>query len=128
MIPQMMQPLAAWALEAWALGNGLRPDDDMEIQWVPPHRMLVDPAREIVALRDEVRAGFASRQGQIRRLGYDPEDILAEQIVDRAQSETYHLRFDSDIHFGSVAGVVNAPAATKQPDTGGTGKDPADPD
>lgn len=128
MIPQMMQPLAAWALEAWALGNGLRPDDDMEIQWVPPHRMLVDPAREIVALRDEVKAGFASRQGQIRRLGYDPEDILAEQIADRAQSETYHLRFDSDIHFGSVAGVVNAPAAPKQPDTGGTGKDPADPD
>ena len=128
MIPQMMQPLAAWAMEAWSLGNGLRPDDDMEIQWVPPHRMLVDPAREIVALRDEVKAGFASRQGQIRRLGYDPEDILAEQIADRAQSETYHLRFDSDIHFGAVAGVVNAPAAPKQDDTGSTGKEPADPD
>lgn len=124
MIPQMMQPLAAWALEAWSVGNGLRPDDDIEIQWVPPHRMLVDPAREIPALRDEVKAGFASRQGQIRRLGYDPEEILAEQIEDRKQSEEHDLRFDSDIHFGSVAGVVNSPAPTVLAEP----KDPTDPD
>ena len=128
MIPQMMQPLGAWAMEAWSISQGQRPDDGISLDWVPPHRMLVDPAREIPALTAEVKAGFASRQGQIRRLGYDPEEILAEQIEDRKQSEDNDLRFDSDIHFGSVAGVVNAPAAPKPDDNGGAASGPTDPD
>lgn len=109
-IPQMMQPIGAWAMEAWSIGSGLKTDDDMSLDWVPPHRMLVDPAREIPAMAAEVRAGFASRQGKIRTLGYDPEEVLAEQIEDRDRAEEHKLRFDSDIHFGSVAGIVNAPA------------------
>lgn len=102
LIPQMMQPIAAWAVEAWNIGNGLRVNDDLEIDWVPPHRMLVDPSREIAAMAAEVRAGFASRQGKIRTLGYDPEEVLAEQIEDRDQAEKNRLRFDSDVHFGAV--------------------------
>ncbi len=128
MIPQMMQPIGAWAMESWSISQGLRPDDVISLDWVPPHRMLVDPAREIPALTAEVKAGFASRQGQIRRLGYDPEEILAEQIEDRKQSEDNDLRFDSDIHFGAVAGLVNAPAAPKPNDEGGAAKEPIDPE
>lgn len=128
MIPQMLQPIGAWAVEAWSVSQGLQPDDSMTLDWVPPHRMLVDPAREIPALAAEVKAGFASRQGQIRRLGYDPEEIQAEQIEDRKQCELHDLRFDSDIHFGPVAGVVNAPAAPKTDDNGGTANGPVDPD
>lgn len=114
MIPQMMQPLAAWTMEAWGISSVLASDDDMVLEWVPPHRMLVDPAREIPALRDEVKAGFASRQGQIRRLGYDPEEILAEQIEDRKQAEDNDLRFDSDMHFGAPGGGF-APAGVQPP-------------
>lgn len=114
MIPQMMQPLATWALEAWNISNGLRMDDGLVLDWVPPHRMLVDPAREIPALRDEVLAGFASRQGQIRRLGYDPEEIVAEQIEDRKQCADNDLRFASDMHFGA-SGAGAAPTAPEPP-------------
>lgn len=130
MIPQMMQPLAAWAMEAWNIGNGLTTTDDIALDWVPPHRMLVDPAREIPALRDEVKAGFASRQGQIRRLGYDPEEIVAEQIEDRKLCDKHDLRFDSDIHFGA-SGAGAAPAATVPPTEPGaqkTDKDEEDDD
>lgn len=116
LIPQMMQPIGAWALEAWSVGNGMKPDDDLTLDWVPPHRMLVDPAREIPAMAAEVRAGFASRQGKIRTLGYDPEEILAEQIEDRAAAEDNKLRFDSDVHFGAV-NQGGAPAqAPAEPD------------
>lgn len=115
MIPQMMQPIGAWALEAWSVGNGLKPDDDLTLDWVPPHRMLVDPAREIPAMAAEVRAGFASRQGKIRTLGYDPEEILAEQIEDRAAAEENKLRFDSDLHFG-VVNQGGAPVSASEPD------------
>lgn len=117
LIPQMMQPLAAWAVEAWNIGNGLRTENDLSVDWVPPHRMLVDPAREIPAMRDEVKAGFASRQGQIRRLGYDPEEIAAEQIEDRDLCEEHGLRFDSDVHFGVAQQAgMNTPAGPADDD------------
>ncbi len=96
MIPQMMQPLTAWALEAIEVSGGRRLPRGVEIEWVPPHRMLVDPAREIGALRDKVKAGFASRQGVVRELGFDPEDLMAEQIADKAAADAAGLVFDSD--------------------------------
>lgn len=120
LIPQMMQPIASWAMEAWNLSNPVRIDGDLTVDWVPPHRMLVDPAREIAALRDEVKAGFASRQGQIRRLGYDPEEIGEEQIEDRKFCADNDLRFDSDVHFGAP-GMATAPGKTPD-DTADSGK------
>jgi lambda family phage portal protein len=103
MVPQMMQPLAEWALEAFDLSTGqMRRSTDVALDWVPPHRMLVDPAREIPALRDKVKAGFASRQGVVRELGFDPEDLTREQIEDRDIAEANGLRFDSDVHFGAL--------------------------
>lgn len=105
MIPQMMQPLARWAVEAFEISSGQRVGADLIIDWVPPHRMLVDPAREIAALRDKVKAGFASRQGVLRELGYDPEDIMAEQIEDRAVCVDSGLRFDSDVHFDTSLAI-----------------------
>ncbi len=96
LIPQMMQPLSRWTLEALDISAARRRGKGVEIEWVPPHRMLVDPAREIGALRDKVKAGFASRQGVIRELGFDPEDILQQQVEDRDQAQAAGLTFDSD--------------------------------
>lgn len=99
MIPQFLQPLTAWAMEAADVSQALRPSRDLTIDWVPPHRMLVDPAREIPAMIDEIRGGLASWQGQVRRLGYDPEDLLAEHVEDKQ-------RFgDANLTFTSQAGV-----------------------
>ncbi|MES2753788.1 MAG: phage portal protein [Pseudomonadota bacterium] len=106
MIPQMMQPLAGWATEGFALATGQMGGDPLSLSWVPPHRMLIDPAREIPALREKVKAGFASRQGVLRELGHDPEDVMAEQIEDRDFSAANGLRFDSDVHFGTGATAV----------------------
>lgn len=108
LIPQMMQALGEWTMQAWSMGNGLNKDDDLSLDWVPPHRMLVDPAREIPAMAAEVRAGFASRQGKIRMLGYDPEEVLAEQASDLEACIRTGLRFDSDINFKSGAAASGA--------------------
>ncbi len=106
MIPQMMQPLSHWALEAFDLATGqMKRSTELTLDWVPPHRMLVDPAREIPALRDKVKAGFASRQGVVRELGFDPEDLTREHIEDRDLAEQHGLRFDSDVHFGAAQPV-----------------------
>lgn len=107
-VPQMMQPLGRWIIEAIAVADMKEPQAGLEIEWVPPHRMLVDPAREIIALRDKVRAGFASRQGVIRELGFDPEDLLAEQIQDAAQADLAALVFDTDPRRTSAGGMAQS--------------------
>lgn len=99
LIPQMLQPIARWTLEALPQASGVQLPRDLELVWVPPHRMMVDPNREIAALRDKVKAGFASRQGVVRELGFDPEDLTAEQIEDMESCTATGLRFDSDVHF-----------------------------
>lgn len=108
MIPQMMEPIGRWIMEEWAL---LEPESAADIArcrltWVPPHRILVDPSREIMALRDANRAGYASRQGIIRQLGNDPERLLEEQIEDAKQASEYGLTFESDAGAVSRAGIA----------------------
>jgi lambda family phage portal protein len=95
LIPQMMQPLAAWTLDAI---NASTPAGakGVEIEWTPPHRMLVDPSREIAALRDKVKAGFTSRQSVIRELGFDPEEVISEIKEDQDKAKKLGLIFDTD--------------------------------
>lgn len=103
MIPQMMQPLGAWLLEGWGLTRKGR-FSTTDIDWVPPHRMMVDPSREITALRDKVRAGFASRSGVVRELGYDAEDLMTEIEADAARADAKGMIFDSDPRRTSAGG------------------------
>lgn len=103
MIPQMMQPLGAWLLEGWVLSRQGRAST-ARIEWVPPHRMMVDPSREITALRDKVRAGFASRSGVVRELGYDAEDLMTEIEADAARADAKGMIFDTDPRRTSAGG------------------------
>jgi len=112
----MLEPLARWTLEA--MDRGTRDGaGDVTLAWVPPRRVQVDPMRETQADILAIRAGLASRQGMVRERGYDPEDLLAEQIEDRDSCATHGLRFDSDVHFGKPgsAGAGGA-GAGDQPD------------
>ena len=93
MIPQFCQPIGRWAMEA-AEAAQVWPRGAEGFDWVPPHRVLVDPTREIPALAAKVRAGFASRPSVIRELGYDPERVTAEIEADMAQRDG--LIFESD--------------------------------
>lgn len=102
MVPQFLQPFSRWFVEAWAdddaTGLGRDPEllEKVWLSWVPPHRILVDPAREMAALREAVRSGFASRQSVVRQLGLDPERLLSEIAQDRDEADKLGLPFDSD--------------------------------
>lgn len=114
MIPQMMQPIGRWIIEQWALERAVIPSRGLKLDWTPPVRPLIDPSREIGAMRDKVRAGFASRQATIRELGEDPEKVLAEQIADAVGADTAGLKFDSDAR-NAAAGAPADPNATVEP-------------
>jgi lambda family phage portal protein len=110
MVPQMMDPIGQWFLEAAALQAGRPLGQDVRLTWVPPPPVLVDPAKEIAAAREAVLAGFKSRQQVIREQGHDPERVLEEQKEDAAAADLAGLVFDSDARVGRVAPAVTPPA------------------
>lgn len=117
LIPQLMQPLAKAIIEAWSLAaperGGLIRQARME--WTPPARFLVDPAREFTALKEAVRAGFASRSQVVRSLGYDPERMLEDQRKDARSARAAGLTFDSDASV-ATAGAAAPPQIGKTED------------
>lgn len=119
LVPQMLQPIGRWILEQWALERMARPARGLKIEWVPPPMKLVDPTREIPALRAKVRAGFASRQAVVRELGYDPERLLEEQKADAADADEAGLTFDSDARNAAPGQPAQSGEQRKEPDDGG---------
>lgn len=108
LIPQMLQPIGQWVLEEWQTVQ-MRPVRGVKLNWVPPHRALVDPTREIPALMNKVRAGFASRSGIVRELGYDPERLIEEIKRDADEADELGLVFNSDARRTSAAGIRQRP-------------------
>lgn len=96
MVPQFLIPFSKWFMDAWLQQAGNRRIADCSLSWNPPHRILVDPNKEINALRDKVRAGFASRQSVIRQLGDDPETVILELKADHDEAREMGLTFDSE--------------------------------
>lgn len=109
MIPGLLQPLGLWIIESAQMVSGRI---DATLDWVPPHRILIDPAREISAMSEEVKAGFASRSSKIRGLGYDPDDVLDEIEADQRAAEKRKLRFETDVGPGAAQ---PAPALAPKP-------------
>lgn len=113
-ITQLCQPVWAWFMEA--LETMGRIDERMPARWTAPRRELTDPAREIPAIRDSVRAGLITHAEAIREQGYDPDDFLNEAAEHNRQIDDRGLVFDSDPRKVSGAGLTQArPPGTEIP-------------
>lgn len=113
MIPQLLNPVATWYRDAAAVvGMGRA---TARFEWTPPITWLVDPAREIPAYIDAVRAGFMSLSEIQRMLGYVPAVVIQELGEDLARARAAGLKLDVDLAetAGTVRPVVNnAPSVT----------------
>jgi lambda family phage portal protein len=100
MIGQILEPLGREFLKAWALDprfhNRVPEILEAKVDWVPPARILIDPAKELKPLIEEVRAGLNSRQRAITSLGRDPDQIREEQVEDKVEADADNLIYDSD--------------------------------
>lgn len=97
--PQALQPVTRWFLEAEAVaGYTGRPESPL---WTAPSRQIVDPAREIPAIRDAVRSGLMSLPQAIRAQGFDPEILAREHADYLAVLDALGIAFDSDARHGT---------------------------
>jgi lambda family phage portal protein len=107
MIPQLLNRVSQWYRDAAAISGAGRVTARFE--WTPPVAWLIDPAREIPAYVDAVRAGFMSLSEIQRMLGYVPEMVIRElgQDLDRARAAGIKLDVDLAMGPGSVRPVPN---------------------
>lgn len=92
-IPQVMDPVHRWFNEA---ATAMQVRGPRKVVWTPPRRELVDPAKEISALIEAVRAGFMSLSEVQRSLGFIPSEVMAELQADMADARSRDLALAVD--------------------------------
>lgn len=116
LIPGMMNPVMRWTDEAVRVVT--MSSEPYRVDCTPPIREMIDPANDIKAAVSAIRAGLSSRPSEIRKLGYDPEEIGAEIAADNALIDKLGLVLDSDPRKTSAAGLTQArPENTVLPPT-----------
>jgi lambda family phage portal protein len=109
-IPQFCEPAARWFLEAAQMaGENI---DGVTFHWATPEFEMMDPASEVPATRDAIRAGLQTVSGALRARGLDPASVLAERAADDAALDRLKLVLESDPRrVTQVGNAVNIPNA-----------------
>lgn len=102
LVPTMCQGVWQWFVEAAAL-NGIK-ILDVDADWTAPARQMIDPSKEVGALKDAVRSGFMTWPEAVREQGYDPETQLAEIKDFNAKMDTAKVILDTDPRKITMAG------------------------
>lgn len=113
LIPQGLDTIARWFIEAAAIQN-MR-TENATFMWTPPRREMIDPAKEVPAAKDAVRAGFKSLAEIHREYGYSSKKVLQEIADTNKELDRLGLKLDTDPRTSTAAAPLN-PAPSKQKD------------
>jgi lambda family phage portal protein len=93
-IPGFIRPVRRWWREAAQLNGvriGTKPD-----RITTPRKAMVDPLKDTLADKEEIRGGLKSWSEAIRERGMDPETVRAEIKSERDAFALLQLIFDTD--------------------------------
>lgn len=74
----------------------LFPTEGIEIKYVTPKPIIIDPAKEINPKTQEIRSGLLSWGQAIAERGGDPEDMAKQIAKDYELLDKYDIKIDSD--------------------------------
>ncbi|MBN8843262.1 MAG: phage portal protein [Sphingomonadales bacterium] len=109
-IPRFCAAVEQWFLDAAEMmGHNI---DGVELRWTPPKQEMLDPASEVPANRDAVRAGQKTHSQVVRENGDDPDTFFAELADDLKRLDDLGIVLDSDprrvTQVGNAVQVPNA--------------------
>jgi len=116
MIPQFCQPVWGWAMEAVQIMLGLPAPP--AATWTCPPMPMIEPDKEGLAYKRNMRIGAITWPEMVRERGYDPEAVLAEIREWNKKLDAAGIVLDSDPRHMTEAGQAqdgsraSAPAAT----------------
>lgn len=93
-IPQFCGAVERWFLDAAEMAG--HDVTGVSLRWTPPRTEMLDPASEVPAVRDAIRAGLQTVSGAARERGDDPKTFLDEWQADAEELDRRGLIFDSD--------------------------------
>lgn len=106
LVPRLCVPVWRWFREAAYLEG--YSSLDSTATWTPPRREMIDPSREIPAIRNAIRSGIKTLSEAIREQGNDPEALLLEWKKDADMLDKLGLVLDSDPRKISGAGGIQS--------------------
>jgi lambda family phage portal protein len=88
MIPMFNTKVSQWFLETAAIAG--YNTKKAEVTYTAAHREMIDPPKEIAAMRDAIRSGLKSYPEALRELGYNPFEVINEiaefnKIIDKLE-------------------------------------------
>jgi len=120
-IPKLCEPEMDWFLQFATIAIGFH--EPVRVTWTAPHRDLLDPTKEIKALREEMRLGALAYPDMVRMRGRDPEQVLNSIEKWTKDIDDRELVFDWDASRMSLAGNLNPDAADAVGSTENTEED-----
>lgn len=96
LIPHGCDGIGRWFLEAAGVEMGQDLTGKVRLRHTPPRREMIEPAKEVPAMRDAIRSGLSSLQEELRALGHDPDVILAEIAEAGKKIDKLGIGLDSD--------------------------------
>lgn len=100
LVPHLCEPVLRWWREAAELVDLLTPgrvaSERLRWEWIPPRREMIDPATEVTAEVESVRAGFKSLSDVVQGLGSDPQRVLEALAQDLANAKKLGLVLSVD--------------------------------
>lgn len=116
-IPLFCSESFAWFLEGATVG-AIYNKTDIDAEWTPPRREMIDPLKEIQAMQAGVRNGFQDWGEAVTELGYDPETVLERIEKYNKLFDEKGIILDSDPRKTDASGKKSEPPAEEDANTG----------
>lgn len=105
LVPQLCDPVWAWAMEAAALAGEIS-GELPTAGWTAPPMPMIEPDKEGLAIQRMVRTGAKTFSEMVREQGGDPEAHWAEYEADLKRLDAGKIKLDSDVRAVSQAGLT----------------------
>ncbi|WP_282334083.1 phage portal protein [Pinibacter soli] len=99
LIPRFCDKVYPWFVEACQLKGIIPFGAKVKVTWTPPRREMIDPLKEIQAIKEQLRAGLCSWQDVVRMFGYIPEELTEELKQDAEMWDNLELKPTIDARF-----------------------------
>ncbi len=106
MIPQFCQPVFQWWLDIAYLSGALTLP--VSVSWRPPKKRMLDPTKEIPALRAGIRAGLIPLSQALEQDGEDFDEVMQEYRTVNKKLDALEIILDSDPRKVTLSGILQA--------------------
>lgn len=122
LVPQLCAPIWRAFIEA-AQSAGLLPPraGDWPVEWAPPHFEMVDPLKDTMAIKEQLRLGLLTWGQAVAEMGWDPERQAAEIKAWNAKHDDAGLVFDGDARRVAQGGAAHDAKQLAAIEIGATG-------